>query len=589
MAAQEQEHSKTAVGEVVDRARAARRAGRIEDAIKALDQASRSFPASSLVFRELGDGLGEIGRIDEARAAFAQAAALDEHRAAMGAAVADMRAGRLGEAEARLKAIQAADPTHVYSSLALASLALKAGDPGAALAALETAAMRYPHFEPVQHTLAQAHFARDDYAAAAQAAEALTRIAPDRAESWLALGDTAMAALDPVKARDAFEMSLGRAPGHARAHLGLGHALKALGEADAAAQAYRQAAALDATLGEAWWSLADLKTYRFSADEIASMRARCSDPAVGPYDQASLHYALGKAAEDDGDVDAAFKAYARGASIRARLEPFDPERFRAACLSAQRACPTLPPRLAGPPERPTAIFIIGLPRSGSTLVEQILASHSQVWAAGELPFWPIYARELAGQGDYGEAISALSETDILALGERYRAESARHQGDSAYFIDKTPNNFLHVGLITRALPEAIVIDVRRDPRDWAWSAFRQSFGRGQAFSYDLRHLAAYYRSYADLVDQWRAASPGRIIQLKYEALVDAPHAQITQLLEACGLTFEPACLQFHQSKRAVTTPSAQQVRQPIFKTGKGQWRRVAHHLSPFIEALEQAP
>lgn len=571
----------------VEQCRADRAGGRLDTAIETLSALARARP-ESLVFRELGDALAEAGRIAEARAAFARAAGADPYRAAMGEGVAAMRAGRVNEARARLEAIQAEDPTHVYSQLALASLALERRDFGEALRALEPAVGRYPHFEPVQRTLARIHFERSDYAAAERAAQALTRIAPDRADSWLALADVQMAAFRPEAARESFERGLGLDPRQPRARMGLGHALKALGEAELSANAYREAVALEPRLGEAWWSLADLKTYRFSDDEIAVMRARAADPSVGPYDRAGLHYALGKAAEDRGDVDAAFQKYARGAAIRAQLEPFDAAGFERTCQAARSALPTLPARAPQADAGPAPIFIIGLPRSGSTLVEQILASHSKVTASGELPHWPAYAQELSAGRGYGAALRALDAQGFAALGARYRAETGPYQGDGEFYIDKTPNNFLHAGLIARACPDAVFIDVRRDPRDWAWSAFRQNFGRGQNFSYDLKAMAEYYRSYRALIDHWRETSPGRIHQLSYEALVADPEREIRALLDACGLEFEPACLDFHKTRRAVNTPSAEQVRQPIFSRGVGQWRTVERHLAPFTDALGEA-
>jgi tetratricopeptide (TPR) repeat protein len=367
-----------------------------------------------------------------------------------------------------------------------------------------------------------------------------------------------------------------------------GHALRAAGRRDESVAAYHRSIELAPTCGEAFWSLANLKTVTFTPAQITAMRAALERPDLDDDDRLHMHYALGRALEIDGEYPESFTQYAEGARLRRGQVQYSAddthdavERARAVFDAAFFA------RHAGAGCADAApIFVVGLPRSGSTLIEQILSSHSQVEGTMELPDIAILAREIGGGTGtaerYPACLDALQPAEINALGENY-IERTRHQRKlgRAYFIDKMPNNWVHIGLIRLMLPNAKIIDARRHPMAACFSTFKQHFARGQNFSYDLTELGRYYRDYRDLMTHFDAVSPGAIHRVQYEDMVEHTEREIRALLAYCGLDFEPACLRFHETQRAVRTASSEQVRQPIFREGLEHWR----HYEPFLEEL----
>jgi hypothetical protein len=347
-------------------------------------------------------------------------------------------------------------------------------------------------------------------------------------------------------------------------------------------------------MSEAYWSLADLKNYVVSDAEIASMQSLDRGEDGDDEDQAHLHFALGRAFEHKRDYTAAFRHYATGNRRRRKTVPFDITAFENktrrvrdcfdAGFFAARAG-------SGYPD-PSPIFIVGLPRSGSTLVEQILASHSCVEGTFELPNLLSIVREFdhadAARDAYPEVVCGAPAEHLGRLGRRYIEETAPLRGARPYFIDKMPNNFSHVGLIQAILPRAVVIDVRRHPMDACFSTFKQHFAEGQSFSYDLEDLGRYYRCYLSLMDHWDEVLPGKVLLLQYEELIRDPQTQIRRLLKHCSLPFEPGCLSFHETQRPVRTASAEQVRQPLYQSGVGYWRHFEAHLEPLKCALGDA-
>ena len=309
-----------------------------------------------------------------------------------------------------------------------------------------------------------------------------------------------------------------------------------------------------------------------------------------PAQRAAYHFALGKALEDRGDHDDAFTQYATGNAIKHANDPFDSaaltgrrQRIEAVCTPAFLASRTPAHEAAATP-----IFIVGLPRSGSTLVEQILASHSGVQGTMELPQILNYTRDVDAKEGYPEGLAAMQTAELAELGDRYLRETYPYRGGAPRFIDKMPNNFFHLGLIHMMLPGAVFIDARRHPLDCCCSLFKQNFARGQTFSYDLEVLGAYYRDYLAIMRHWEVALPGRVLRVQYESLVENTEQQVRRLLAHCGLPFEEACLRFYETKRPVRTASAEQVRQPINRSGIGSWRRFAAHLEPLERALGDA-
>ena len=307
--------------------------------------------------------------------------------------------------------------------------------------------------------------------------------------------------------------------------------------------------------------------------------------------QAQLHFALGKAFEQREQYAEAFAHYAQGNALRRLDAPFDIEHFerRAARIRAFFDPAFFAERAgSGDPSR-APIFIVGLPRSGSTLVEQILASHSQRGrhhgAAEHHQHHAAIRRHGRTRDGYRRRSAAPRPAQLTALGSRYLEETAPLRAGREHFTDKLPNNFSHVGLIHAILPHATIIDARRHPMDACFSTFKQHFAEGQTFSYSLDDLGRYYRCYLSLMDHWDAVLPGKVLHVQYEELVREPEAQIRRLLEHCGLPFEPACLNFHETRRSVRTASAEQVRQPLYTSGVGYWRHFEKELEPLRQAL----
>lgn len=391
--------------------------------------------------------------------------------------------------------------------------------------------------------------------------------------------------------------SLGLATARADINLWLGHALKTVGELPPAIAAYRAAAAARPDFGDAYWSLANLKTYRFAPAEIAAMQTAEASPTTTPPDRVHLNFALGKALEDSGAFADAWTHYERGNALQRATSLYRPEVFETNTrLQSQVCTPAFFAQRAGWGDAaPDPIFVLGLPRSGSTLIEQILASHSQVEGTQELPDIQRMVIDMQGRDPdydhprYPAALADLSAEDVRALGARYLAQTQVHRvGGTPFFIDKMPNNFRHIGLIHLILPNAKIIDARREPMACCFSNLKQLFATGQEFTYSADDIARYYRTYLDLMRHWDRALPGRVLRVIHEDLVDDLEGEVRRLLSACGLPFDPACLAFHQTSRAVRTPSSEQVRRPINRDGLEQWRRFEPWLAPLRDGLGDA-
>ncbi|GGY91751.1 tetratricopeptide repeat-containing sulfotransferase family protein [Novosphingobium colocasiae] len=367
-----------------------------------------------------------------------------------------------------------------------------------------------------------------------------------------------------------------------------GHALKTVGRQADAIAAYRRAIAIQPSLGDAWWSIANLKTVRLDAGDIAAMTAALADPDASEDDVMHLNFALAKALEDAGSPREAFDRYATANALRLRQQPYRAETTtravdRAIALytpaflasRAGQGCPAADP-----------VFVLGMPRAGSTLIEQILSSHSQVEGTMELPDVIALVGELSDEGNYPAVVRTLPPERLRALGEAYldRTRVQRREG-KPLFIDKTPNNWLHAGLIHLMLPNARIIDARRHPLDCCYSNFRQHYAQGQTFAYDLTDVGRYYADYVRLMRHFDAVLPGRIVRVIHEDLLDDPEGGTRALLAALDLPFEEACLRFHENARAVRTASSEQVRRPINRDGAGVWRAVDDRLEPLRTAL----
>ena len=379
-------------------------------------------------------------------------------------------------------------------------------------------------------------------------------------------------------------------------HLWIAHALKTVGQVPEAIDAYRAAAAARPDFGDAYWSLANLKLYRFDEDEMARMRAAEAAASTALVDRQHLCFALGKALEDRGETAESWAYYERGNALKRSESRYRPEILEANTAGQIEVCTrTFFQRREGWGDpRPDPIFILGLPRSGSTLLEQILASHSQVEGTQELADIQRIVLEIQGRDPdpdnprYPAALADMTRVDFRQLGERYLADTRAYRGDKPVFIDKMPNNFRHIGLIHLMLPNARIIDARRDPMSCCFSNLKQLFAQGQEFAYSVEDISRYYRTYLELMRHWDEVLPGRVLRVQHEDVVADLESAVRRMLDYCGLAFEPACLEFHKNRRSVRTPSSEQVRQPIFRDGLDQWKAYEPWLGPLETALGDA-
>ncbi len=545
-------------------------------------------------WRALGDELTAIGDSAGADDAYAELIRASVSDPALMSAADALCEGRLAVAEALLRGHLKTFPTDVAAMRMLAETGTRLGRYGDVEALLDRCLELAPGFSAARYNLALVLNRQQKAGDARAHIERLLAEQPGE-PSYLNLLAACLAMLGDFEgAVAAYRALLAGHPAQPRIWLGLGHALKTAGRREEGVDAYRRALALQPGLGEAYWSLANLKTRPFTPPEEAEMASQLVRADANPDDRFHLQYALGKALEDRGEWAASFEHYAAGARLRRSELPYDPSQFSGL---VERSAALLAPAffaeregVGAPSQAP--IFIVGLPRSGSTLIEQILSSHSAVEGTMELPEIVAMARSLGhgGQrgapGDYPRGLAEVGGDDLTTLGEMFLARTAVYRRlGRPFFIDKMPNNFQHIGLIRLILPQAKIIDARRHPMATGFSVFKQHFARGQAFSYDLADIGRYYRDYAALMAHYDAALPGAVHRVIYEDLVADLEGETRRLLAWCGLDFEPACLRFWETDRAVRTASSEQVRQPIFREGLDQWRHYEPWLAPLKTAL----
>ena len=369
-----------------------------------------------------------------------------------------------------------------------------------------------------------------------------------------------------------------------------GHALKTTGQQAQAVESYRAAFAVKPDHGDAWYGLANLKTYQFTDAEIAQMRELDRRPDLAFMDRVHLSFALAKALEDNGDYKDSFHFYKQGNDLKRTQTRYSADSMSAELARQKEFCTAElfeKHRGAGHTD-PDPIFILGLPRAGSTLLEQILASHSQIDGTLELPNILSLAHKLrgrrAGQSAYPAVLHDLTSEQLAGFGEKFIEETRVHRQGAPFFIDKMPNNFRHIGLIHLILPNAKIIDARRAPMDCCFSGFKQLFAEGQEFTYGLTEIGRYYSDYIGLMDHWDEVLPGKVLRVQHEDVLDDLEAQTRRMLDYLELPFEEACLEFHKTDRAVRTASSEQVRQPINRSGQGAWKP----FDPWLDELRSA-
>jgi len=554
-------------------------------------QALSIRPDAPPALRLLALSLRAAGRPDEAADIEQRALKAATRDAALLQAGHALLEDRLHEAEPLLKDRLRRDPYDYSAMRMLAELAARIGRLQDSENLLRRALDLAPSFQAARSNLATILYKQNR---AAEALEQLDRLAAE-GEVADAHRNLRAAALGRVggyeEAIALYRDVLGRHPGQPKIWMSLAHLLKTVGEQDEAIAAYRRAIDLQPNLGEVWWSLANLKTVDFADADIAAMEAALDDAAVGDDDRLHLHFALGKAHEDRRDADQAWHHYADGNAIRAAQLEHEPGRT-AKLVDRNIALMTaefFAEREDQGCTAPDPIFILGMPRAGSTLLEQILASHSRVEGTMELPDIIALARRLSDGGNYPGALGELDADALKSLGQEYLDRTRIQRSENApFFIDKMPNNWVHAGFIRLILPNAKIIDARRHPLDCGFSNFKQHFARGQSFSYDLAHIGQFYADYVRMMDHLDRVQPGKIHRVIHERLVENPEGEVRALLAYCGLPWEDACLRFHETKRPVRTASSEQVRQPLSRAGFDRWKPFEQWLDPLKEALGPA-
>ena len=574
-----------------DLARAYRQDGRPELAREQLQRALKLAPQLDLAWLAYGDVLVDLEKYQDAVVAYERARLsdpevrrIDEGRTAL---VEEDRK----KAESIFREILKADASHVGALCGLAAVSLAAGAPRDAERLLRHALKQSAHLPLIWRGLGQVLVDLGRLPEAEAAVRHLLKMEPENPQNWVMSGNVYTRLMRQADALVAFEEAARLNPTQVRLRLSIGHLHKTLGNRRECEQAYKDCLRMEPRFGEAYSSLADLKNYAFSDAEIEGMKTLLAGDAGDDADQAQLHFALGRAFEHKSEYAMAFAHYATGNRRRRKTVSFRIENFERKTRRVRECfdAPFFAERAgAGCPD-PSPIFVVGLPRSGSTLVEQILASHSSVEGTFELPNVLTIVREFDHSNPehdaYPESVRAAPRDLFAGLGRRYLDETAAIRSGRPRFIDKMPNNFSHVGLIHAILPGATIIDARRHPMDACFSTYKQYFAEGQSFSYDLEDLGRYYRCYLSLMDHWDAVLPGKVLHMQYEDLVRDPETSIRRLLSHCGLTFEPSCLAFHETKRPVRTASAEQVRQPLYASGMGYWKHFEAELEPLRRSL----
>ena len=558
--------------------------------VEALTKAQPDFPPGWRTLAELRERAGDAeGALEAAK----QQAASAAHAPELLDAARLIQDGKLGRAEAILRPYVKAHPTDVSGIRLLADVALRLGVFEDARKLLERALELAPDFHMARHDYANCLIKLQRFDEAETQLDLLDRAEPDRPSHAILRALLRVRTGDHKQACEIYGRILKDNPEQARIQLSYGHALKTIGQREDAISAYRAAISADPTLGEAYWSLANLKTFKFDATDIARMKEALQGGGISVSDRYHLQFALGKALEDAKAFDEAFSAYESGNALRRKTVLYDAERTQAETdqVTAFFTRDFFEARRDWGDPSPDPIFILGLPRSGSTLLEQILASHPEIDGTFELPDIISIARRLSGKkrrtdaSVYPGMLADLDRDAVRALGTEYLERTRVHRGDAPYFIDKMPNNCMHVGLIRLILPNARIIDARRHPLACGFSNFKQLFARGQNFSYDLVDIGRYYSDYLRVMRAFDEAQPDAALRVIYEDMVADFEPQVRRLLDYVGVPFHSDCVNFHSTDRAVRTASSEQVRQPIYQSGTTQWLNFEPYLDPLKDVL----
>jgi tetratricopeptide (TPR) repeat protein len=578
------------------------RQGRHLEAIPAFERALSLDPRLPHARRRLADALAASGRGQDADQMYAAYFAQDPDRQAIADGAEHLKAGRKPEAVAAFEGVLRRNPDHIDAlrmmALALAGDAATAEDAEALLCRVTALA---PDYTAAWINLGALYVDQKKWVKGVESFRTAARLEPANPTAWLGLANALAKATYPEESVAAYRRAVELNPGNANAQINLAHELKAIGQQDAAIAAYRAAIRMRPDFGEAYWSLANLKTFRFSENEIAAMREQVDLDTLTPSTAAHFCFALGKAYEDNADYDSAWQWYHTGNQHQRPLVSHNPliMEIRNAAIMAVFNAEFLREREGQGCDAPDPIFIVGLHRSGSTLIEQILASHSQVEGTAELPnlgkISAAIGRYRPDNAVFPEAARELRPRDWRDYGQQYIEDTRRHrQTGRPRFTDKMPSNFPLIGLLHLILPNAKIINASRHPLDSLLGNYKQLYGGGPDYSYDMEELADYYRQYHLLMQHWQQVLPGMVLTVHYEDTVLDLESQVRRILEHCGLPFEESCLHYYRNTRAVKTASSEQVRQPIYTGALGTWRRYDKHLglwktelADIIEALPE--
>ena len=566
---------------------------RYEEAIPELEKAIRLQPALPLAHKKLGQALAAVGRGKEADEEFQVYIDGDPNREAIIKAADLLNEDKTEEAIDILQAILKSTPDHVNAMRYLA-LAYRRGEKKLqdAEALLKSATRLAPDFIPAWFDLGSLLSLRDKRMEAIAAYQKVVQLDPDNAAAWGGLGSAYAVAMYPDKSAEAYAKSIALKPNVPNVLMGQAHVLKTLGDQAEALKSYRAAIKIKPEFGEVYWSMANLKIFQFEEEEVSSMLQQLESDNLTESEEIHFRFALGKAFEDKKDYEQAWHYYHTGNQQQRMTVEHHPLKMetRHSQLKQIFNKEFLQERADVGYDVSDPILIVGLPRSGSTLIEQILASHTLVEGTSELPVLGKLSESIGQYRTdgikYPEAAKDLRNKDWRAYGQQYIEETQRHRvTDKPFFTDKLPNNFPQVGLLSLILPNAKVINARRHPFDSCLGSYKQLFSKGQNFTYDMLDLAHYYQLYDAMMKHWHEVLPGKVLDVHYEETVDDLENQVRCILDFCDLPFEQSCVDFHQTERAVKTASSEQVRQPIYTGALGTWRRYEKHLDLWQEQL----
>jgi tetratricopeptide (TPR) repeat protein len=564
--------------------------GRANAALEAYEKALRLEPERPSVkekmarARKLRDATPSAvlgGRLQRQQGAFAsQLVEAEAHE----------KAGERDKAETIYRDILKQDPEHVEASRLLAGIAAEYEQYREAIVFLRRAIELAPDYSRAWVDLANVQRKMEEYDDAIATAEKVIELGPDKPEAHLLLASVLGFADRHNEAIAAYEKVLQLAPGKTGALCSMAHHLKTIGKRDDAIARYRECIATRNGHAEAYWSLANLKTFRFEDSEVQAMHAQLASDDLDSLSRAQVHNALGLEYEGRKDYDKAFENFEKCNLLQRQAESYDPVETEA---TTDRIIALFDAAFLGRGSEtdvdPSPIFVVGLPRSGSTLIEQILASHSSVEGTHELNDLSRVVRAMGrGAGRqlrFPDTVKGLKPSGWARMGRKYIESTDKHRSGGPYFIDKNPNNFVFAGLIRMAMPNAKIINARRHPLDSCFGSYKQLFASGQPFTYDLTELGEYYLQYQRIMDHWHTVMPGFVLDVHYEQVVGDLEGEVRRILDFCGLPFEESCLRFHETERAVKTASSEQVRQPIYSTSVNLWRNYEDHLDTLVQIL----